>query len=229
MLKRHHPILERKLRTLVAQGRGEDLLRLMQGLSHQDARSGGYLLGHKLLPAHPEHYWALFSVVVPFSAKAYLGTFLNGAVVLLRDKRLRLDEERLQQFAKTATAIDAHKILAALLPELSSPTEVHFLVHTFTDGSGEQMASALLGYTTTACCYEFFQVCKQLDGEREVLRHYCVLLMQRGERVHYNLASMIQSYFDLGALPGTFSLRMKTYELSRLDLSFEAFSKVLHD
>ena len=73
--------------------------------------------------------------------------------------------------------------------------------------------------------YEMFQQFKKLEHDLMMLRHYCILLMQRGDNLSYNMASIMQSYFGLGELPGTFSLRLRTYELSRLDGSYELFKK----
>ena len=43
----------------------------------------------------------------------------------------------------------------------------------------------------------------------------------------FNMASILAAYFGLGQLPGTFSLTLSPYELSRLDASYEPFRKLL--
>ena len=43
----------------------------------------------------------------------------------------------------------------------------------------------------------------------------------------FNLACIVHHYFGLNDLPGTFSLRLENYELSRLDGNYEQFCKIL--
>jgi hypothetical protein len=47
--------------------------------------------------------------------------------------------------------------------------------------------------------------------------------MKRGDGLSFNLASLIKAYFGLDELKGTFSLRLKPYELARIESSYKAF------
>ncbi len=65
-----------------------------------------------------------------------------------------------------------------------------------------------------------------MDHQIQALREYSIILMRKGDHLSFNLAGIIQSYFGLNALPGTFSLRLETYELNRLE-TYEGFQKII--
>ena len=168
ILKRHNPVLERRLQAYLATGDIQGLRSFLEGLSHQDFRTAGFLLGEKLLSELTNSetvFWNSFLVLVSSNSKAYLGTFL--------------------------------------------PAQAFYL----------------LSAGTLPCYYELFQQLKKVEHDTKLLRTYSVQLMQRGDNLSYNMASILQSYFALGELPGTFSLRLRDYELSRLDGSYELFKK----
>jgi hypothetical protein len=48
-------------------------------------------------------------------------------------------------------------------------------------------------------------------------------LMKRGDALSFNLASLMKEYFGLEEMKGTFSLRLKPFELARLETSYRAF------
>ena len=80
---------------------------------------------------------------------------------------------------------------------------------------------------TPACYFLLFRALKQMDADLSYLRRIAVELIRKGDKTSFNLAAILQRYFDLGTLPGTFSLQMPPYELSRLDQSYDNFLKIL--
>ena len=50
ILKRHNPVLERRLQAYLAADDIQGLRSFLEGLSNQDFRTAGFLLGEKLLP-----------------------------------------------------------------------------------------------------------------------------------------------------------------------------------
>ena len=85
----------------------------------------------------------------------------------------------------------------------------------------------LLKASTTASYFLLFKQLKEMDAEPAYLRRIAVELIRKGDKCSFNFAAILQRYFDLGNLPGTFSLQMPPYELSRLDQSFDHFLKIL--
>lgn len=228
ILKRHNPVLERRLLAYLGADDIQGLRSFLEGLSNQDFRTAGFLLGEKLLPKlanSPTVFWNSFLVLVSSNSKAYLGTFLKAVITLYSAGQFNLDVLTLQQFADVASPIDCRKLLLTLLPVVRTVEEVRLLLHLYCSDDIPAQAFYLLSAGTLPCYYEMFQQLKKVEHDTKLLRTYSVQLMQRGDNLSYNMASILQSYFALGELPGTFSLRLRDYELSRLDGSFELFKK----
>lgn len=231
-LRRYHPALEHRLREAAEKGDGTALLAVLGSLSNADFRTAGYLLREKVLPAEAvaRHFWELFSVVVPVHPKAYLGTFLRAAVTQLREGRILLDHERLSAFAAGCTAIDARKVLEALLPVMADPAGLATLLRLFVPADDDEAATALLVAVPTAPAgFELFRRLRRIEHRPECVRRCCLALMQRGDKQAFHLAALLQRYFGLEPLPGTFSLRLETYQLGRLDESYEKFLQILNN
>lgn len=226
-LRRHNPALQERLGSLLAAGDFSGLLSCLDGLNATDRRTAGYLLGEVLLPTlDAAAYWDVFAVVVPHDPKAYLGTFLKAGCRLYEGGRLTFGYRAFLRFAATdATVVDRRKTLEAFLPLLRTPEEAIALLDMF----GVEPATRvpyLFRAGSRPCYFLLFQQLKALD-DALLTRKYCLLLMQRGDRLSFNLASLLKHYFALENIPGTFSLRLEPYEQGRLDTSYEAFDKVL--
>lgn len=226
-LRRHNPALQERLGSLLAAGDFAGLLSCLDGLNATDRRTAGYLLGEVLLPTlDAAAYWDVFAVVVPHDPKAYLGTFLKAGCRLYEGGRLTFGHRAFLRFAATdATVVDRRKTLEAFLPLLRTPEEAIALLDMF----GVEPATRvpyLFRAGSRPCYFLLFQQLKALDDVL-LTRKYCLLLMQRGGRLSFNLASLLKYYFALENIPGTFSLRLEPYEQGRLDTSYEAFDKVL--
>ncbi len=226
-LRRHNPALQERLDARLRAADYDGLLACLDGLNATDRRTAGYLLGEVLLPAlDGAAFWDVFTTVVPHDPKAYLGTFLKAGCRLYEAGRLTFSHSGFRRFAASqASVVDRRKTLGAFLPLLRTPEEVTGLFDAF----GVEAATRvpyLFRAGSHPCCFLLFRQLKALD-DAALNRKYCLLLMQRGDRLSFNLASLLKHYFALERIPGTFSLRLEPYEQGRLDASYEAFDKLL--
>lgn len=227
-LHRHNPLLRNKLWQHMQADDAAGLLHQLQSLTVAEFRTAGYLLAEDLLPqCSSQSYWRFFMTLVPAHSKAYLGTFLKAAVRLRACRKLQLDMQALTAFAAKATPIDIHKTLDTFLALQLSFDEAHSLVSIFTGNQLQQAAPHLIKAGTPVAYYLLFRLLKTAEAEPDLLRHYAVLLMRKGDPLSFKLASAVRQYFDLPELPGNFSLQLQPYELSRLDQGFDAFMKAL--
>lgn len=228
-LRRHNPILEKRLQVHVTDGNAEALLDVLGGLSNADFRTAGYLLREKLLP-EPQvapQLWHLLLGVVPADSKAYLGTFLKPLSAQIAAGHINFDFDTLSAFAAHCTPLDSRKTLEALLPMAGHPDEVRRLLQLFTPEDDNLRIAVLLQAATAPACYELFRLLRRLEHKPAELRRYCLLLMQRGTKYAFNMAGILQKYFDLDELPGSFSIHIESYHLGRLDESYEKFLSIL--
>jgi hypothetical protein len=224
MLRRHNPILRQRLLQPLQAGDIKGLQEILANLKSMDFKTAGFLLAEEVLPTLEEQtFWKCFLAIVPTNAKAYLGTFLKAAIALHKQGRLTLTSEALEAYAQTGiTPIDCRKVLEALLPLARGHEEIAFLLHCFTSDVQQRIA-LLLRINTLPAAYTLFREMKTQEEDLALLRSTCLALMKRGDARAFRLASLCVSYFGLEAIPGTFSLTLQPYELSRLDQSYETF------
>ncbi|EJX01399.1 hypothetical protein EVA_10491 [gut metagenome] len=227
-IRRHHPVLLNRLQQCFEAGDADALLTQLNQLSAADFRTAGYLLANSLLPAYPHLFWDFFLHIVPLRPKAFLVTFLKAATELYRKDPERLDFDALRIYAtKYANPIDTRKCLENLLPVLASVAELEQLLQLFTPLTPAVQTAQLLKAGTPPCYFLLFRHLQHTDESKDSLRTYCIYLMKRGNSIAFNMAVILQTFFDLPPLPGSFSLNLEPYELSRLNESFESFNKVL--
>ena len=78
-----------------------------------------------------------------------------------------------------------------------------------------------------ACAYLLFRAMRHAEHDHGLLARCCRLLMKKGDRLSFNLASLAKVYFDLPQVKGTFSLRVSPYQLGRLGSSYADFRKMM--
>lgn len=227
-IRRHHPVLLNRLKQHFEAGDARALNKALNELSAADFRSAGFLLADNLLSAYPEHFWDFFLTIVPTKPKAYLGTFLKAALQLYERDEKWLNFVLLRYFSEEyASPIDSRKCLEFLIPGMHSIEHVEALLDIFPPSSSSAKAILLMKAGTPISYFILLQTLLSSDEDKEELRHYCLYLMKRGDSISFNMAVIIRTCFDLGSLPGTFSLKLEPYELSRLCESYDSFEKVL--
>lgn len=228
MLHRHSQFLKQKLQVSLQARNAEAFANTLNTLSVADFRAAGSLLADDLLlQLSNDDFWVFFLTIVPINSKAYLGTFLKAARQLYTKHQLQLQEAPLREYAAGATAIDKRKLLDALLPVACEVDEVAMLLRIFSARQVDAAGPYLLKANTPATYYQLFNLLKTVDSRPDILRHYAILLIRKGDKLSFNLASIICHYFDLHDVPGRFSLSLQPYELGRLDQGFPIFEAIL--
>lgn len=221
-LRKHNPRIESRLTTFLQANDAIGLYNYLLQLSNAEFRTAGFLLGDKLLSSlSRESYWHCFITIVPKNSKAFLGTFLKAL-----PNHFALALKEIEEYAQVASPIDKNKLLVTLLPTLSDPQEIEWILNLYYDEDSRKRVKLLLKFNTLPIYYCIFQSLRKMDHQIQALREYSILLMRKGDHLSFNLAGIIQSYFGLNALPGTFSLRLETYELNRLE-TYEGFQKII--
>ncbi len=225
--RRHNPLLQKRMATLAVSGDYEGLAAFLARLSVADFRTSSILLAEDVLPLlPPTDFWACFAAIVPTNPKAYLMTFLKAAIK--GGAVERADNESFTRYLKNeAGPIDKRKIREALLPHIADTNTFHLLLSLTTPDAPKERIECLMRIGTTTAYFVLFCEARRIEDDPNALRTYCLQLMKKGDKISFNLASIMQQYFGIGNLPGTFSLQLETYELGRLNESFERFKSVL--
>lgn len=216
-------VLKNQLQVFISAGKAEALRNYLLTLRNADFRLAGVVLADKMLWKGAD-FWLFAAELVRANNRAFLGTMLKAAVAL------RYDKPTIDFAAACTTAIDRRKVLEALLPCCSAPSDVVRLIEQFCQESSDtSLRTGVLFRAGTAPCYfVLFNLLKQSEDDLSLLRRYGVELIRKGDKRSFNLACIIKEYFGLAELPGTFSLSLPPYELSRLDESYETFLTILN-
>lgn len=228
--RRCNPALQQRLRIAIASPKKETLAELLRSLSNSEQHTAGAYLSEELLPAmsNGEDFAELFLATVPTHPKAFLGTFLKATVAHYKNKSLTLPSVFLEKYAETGLSpIDRRKVLDTLLPLVGTYAEAEWLFRLFAEAETEARIANLVRIATAPASYLLFQLLRQEEGNAPLLRHTCGLLLRRGDRLAFNLTSILQAYFDIDNLPATFSLSLEPYQLSRLEGGYESFAEQL--
>lgn len=230
-------VLKDQLAVFIRAGKAEALRDYLLALRNADFRLAGAVLTEKTLweVARTEQadtdFWTFAAVLVTANSRAFLGTMLKAAVTL----GLTTPSAAFAQAC--TTDIDCRKVLEALLPLATSPEDINALMLQFRTeenrgnkpGNPVTLTETLLFKIGTPPAYfVLFNLLKQHEDDAAYLRRFGVELIRKGDKRSFNLACIIKEYFALAELPGTFSLSLKPYELSRLDTSYTTFLTILN-
>lgn len=231
-------VLKAQLAVFIRKGKAEALRDYLLSLRTADFRLAGMVLADKALWVDALQsvdfaaaFWEMSAVLVAANSRAFLGTMLKAAGVLGLTSPT-------ETFAEACTtAVDCRKVLEALLPSAPDPVAVNSLLQRFrAEETAEEKAGAatlsvetlLFKVGTAPAYFVLFNLLKQHEDDAAYLRRFGVELIRKGDKRSFNLASIVQEYFGLPALPGTFSLSLKPYELSRLDTNYSTFLTILN-
>lgn len=230
-------VLKAQLAVFIRAGRAEALRDYLLSLRNADFRLAGAVLAEKTLwdavnvEKADADFWTFATVLIKANSRAFLGTMLKAAAVLEQTMPTAA-------FAQACTTpIDCRKALEALLPFASTAEDVSLLLQMFqaqdqpaaASGASIPMKESLLFRVGTSPAYfVLFNLLKQHEDDAAYLRRFGVELIRKGDKRSFNLACIIKEYFDLPELPGTFSLSLQPYELSRLETNYDSFLSILN-
>lgn len=228
----HTVQLRQRISAFIEQRNAEGLCAMLSALSNADFRTASQYLGQVEVwrVLSEEEFWRFFRVLAVDNAKAYVGTLIKVVVALSRRQHLSFDSVDFLAFSQEeASSIDRRKMLEAFLPLMQTPECIEHLMSSLfrVEDSDHSRVMVLFKAGTSAGYFLLFAHLKQMDADNAYLRRLAVELIRKGDKASFNLAAILQQYFDLGPLPGTFSLQTPPYELSRLDQSYDNFLKIL--
>lgn len=220
------------LRILVARGDMESLCRTVTGLRTADYRTVCSMMREAEFWASlrdEDTFWRFARHFIQHDSKAFLGTFLRATVSLHAKRPMDFRSEAFDEFlAQCLTPVDCRKTIEAIAPLMTSPEALATFLARLKplEGNHALLVNILFHINTDSARFLFFRELRQHEDDAATLRRYAVELVRRGDRRSLNLARIIECYFALPPLPGTFALQMPEYQFSRLD-RYEAFCKIL--
>lgn len=233
MLSMQRSAIRERLETLAARAELSGLGEYLLGLNNSNFRVASVLLADEVLVRlRGEDFWRVFAYLSLLSPKAFLGTCLKAAARLYRSGQVSVRSGNLAAYASFLTRngmeIDRMKFFRAMLGLVEREEDFAEIWRTFGVNKPESRIDSLLKYCSTVVAYyEVFKECKRAQDNRDFLKRVCYALIKKGDNLSFNLASILQSYFDLQGLGARFSLRVEPYKLSYIEASLQNFGKVI--
>lgn len=209
-----------------------DLLDYVQNLRATDHRTASNILSEARTweTLNEDEWWEAFVHLVQGNARAYLGTMLKAATARSKQQPFLFENHTFEAFCKhQATEVDRRKMLETLLALAHTPTTLERLTRhlCIEDESETQQALYYMKAATPATYHRLFLTLRRLEDNIPLLRRFAIELIRKDEKKAFNLAAILAAYFDLGSLPGTFSLHLPAHQLSRLESDYDSFSEIL--
>lgn len=244
--KHYNPAIAARLRIFVDGRQWLSITTYLDTLSHAQFRTAGYMLKEVFMPRlEPDDFWLLASVLVNYNPKAFLVTILKSWVsqqstVLLPFTQTTDVSTPISSMPSVASQPslaffqslrnkeeDVRKTLQVLLPVLSSPSGIETLLQVMGVTDPQSRIKAYLNHLTPATAYLLVRVLHEVEDDRSLLIRIVHHLMKQGGNLSFNLASFLCTLHGLEEVKGTFSLRLRPFELSYILGDFEAFCKVM--
>lgn len=219
-----------RLESLTADNDWQSLIIYIDSLSNAQFRTAGYMLGERIIPTLSEaDVWQLTMKLTEHNSKAFLVTMMKAVALRTKQGTLSLRSTGSRAFFAMIrnNDVDRKKVLAELLPVIDNAEDVAWLLGKLGIEEGRERLGVLLRVQTTPACYTLFRTLHYIEHERPLLVRTTRFLMQRGDAMGFNLASLIKAYYGLDEVTGTFSLHIEPYEFARLANSYEAFSRAM--
>lgn len=220
----HYSVLiDRRLTPFIIAEDYNGLLLLLDSFSHSQFRTAVYMLGEKYAKEITTAcFWRLFTVLFQKEPKVFLTVMLKTFVERMEKGDVSIDDEEFKELCCLMNEVDRQKTLSFLLPYLKDEKQVRKIFCYFSL-EAQEWIPFLIKVNTLPCSFVLFSSLRYIEHERDYLLRIAYYLMKRGDGLSFNLASLIKAYFGLDELKGTFSLRLKPYELARIESSYNAF------
>jgi len=228
--KHYNPAIYARLQQLAGQSDWQGVLSYVESLSNAQFRTAGYILGERILPlTKEEDAWTLVQLLTKYDAKAFLVTMMKNVAERIANGELHLRSAGSRAFLAQVkdNAIDSQKVAAQLLPVLESPDDIRWLMRHLDLEEGKDRLALLLRVPTKAASYALFCTLRYIEHDRPLLIRTANYLIQRGDGLGFNLASLIRTYYGLDEVKGTFSLHVQPYQLARIESSYDAFCEIM--
>lgn len=242
MDQHYHPIVYSRLRQLFAIADWDALIAYLDSLSNTHFRTAGYLIGERLLTEVPaDVFWEVAIRLILWQPKAFTVTMAKAATPRLIAGTLTLSDAGFLRLAEALSTddriIDRQKLLYQWLPAITEPQTMEELFTRMNVLEPRRRVDFLIHTDGLTAAFVLLRTLRFEEHDRDYLTDVCRQLIHRAstlshftghaDRLCFNLASLLRTYFDLPDLRGTFSLSIQPYELSRLDTDFDTFCRIV--
>lgn len=220
--------LHQRLHPYIGRRDYDGLVGVLSTLSNSQFRTAGYMIGERYATEIDNgDFWALFARLHLWDAKAFLVTMLKSLCQRISSHRSDIRDEGFASLCANMNEIDRQKTLRLLLPVMPDHLLVVALFKAVGFDDRRTWLPFLINAVTLPCYYVLFNSLRFVEDDRAYLVRLAVYLIRKGDSLSFSMASLIREYFGLDEVKGTFSLRLRPYQLSHIETSYESFLDIM--
>lgn len=209
----------------------EGLYNCFNRMTNSDFRRSEKIIREQILPKlDNENFWDTYMHLNMYRPQSFISGIL-AISNLIKQNKLSLDCKEAQETAQwfNEKHSDSNiKILKMAIPLLTSHEQIEDFFSLFKTNSPQSLISILLNESSDHAYFTLFKHLKYISDNHDIVRQTCIVLIKKNTDKSYNMASILQCYFDIKDIKSTFSLDIQPYELNYIDKSYDNFVKFLN-
>lgn len=230
--KYYNPVLAVCLTRCIQARDWAQLYSMLKKLSNTDFRNAESLIAEVILPEEDnDGFWLVYNQLVRYRCKAFMVCIVRSTARLVSSGKFSIASKNVKpvfEFLNGESLDVRMKFVKMILPLIADETEADRLFSEVDVESEEALLNQCLLCGTEIAYYTMFKHLKQNDAERDVVVSCIKKLIKTKTDKAFNMASVLQSYFDVEKQHGVYALKLEPYEMNYLDSSYKTFLKVLN-
>lgn len=199
-------------------------------LTNAEFRKTEVIMRDQIMPSlSNDDFWDAYTHLLIYRRQSFLTCILSiGKLSQTGELNLHcMNAAKLVDWLNVNSPESKAKIVRMAVPLLTSASQIKDLFSLFGFDNERERVAILVKETTPDAYYLLFDTLKHAPENRSLLTSVCIALIQKGDDLSFNMASILKSYFDLDTIKSNFSLHIEAYELSYIDKSYDNFVRVL--
>lgn len=209
----------------------EGLYNCFNRMSNSDFRKSEKIIKEQILTTlNNENFWDTYLHLNIYRRQAFLSGIM-AITHLVKHNQLALDCQEVQKTAQWFNENHQEsniKLLKMVVPLLVSSEQIETFFQLFKTDSQQALINILLNESSNHAYFTLFKLLKYISDKHDIVRQACIVLIKKNNDKSYNMASILQCYFDIKDIKSTFSLKIQPYELNYIDKSYDNFIKFLN-
>lgn len=217
------------LRAKIVNSDWDGLYQLFGKMSNSDFRRAESVVRESIMPElDGSVFWQAYLHLLKYRHQAFI-TCILGASAIVKSGSLDFssdDAHAVAAFLNQISPTASRKVMDMLLPMLVSIEQMEEVFRLFAVDDEKSRVVHLIKITSPLAYYMLFLALRH-SGDRGLALRCCMALQKKKDDLSCNMASIVSQYFGLDDVKIPLTLKLKPYEHSYLEASYDNFVHLL--
>lgn len=217
------------LRAKIVNRDWDGLYQLFGKMSNSDFRRAESVVRECIMPElGGSVFWQAYLHLLKYRHQAFI-TCILGASAIVKSGSLDFssdDAHAVAAFLEQVSPAASRKVIDMLLPMLVSIDQMEAVFRLFAVDDEKSRVVHLIKITSPLAYYMLFLALRH-SGDRVLALRSCMALQKKKDDLSCNMASIVSQYFGLDNVKIPLTLKLKPYEHSYLEASYDNFVHLL--